>query len=914
MSFESTSTWKNSFEPRDDDEHEAAREHLRTAYMRFRQRVEPVANDIAISMPGYTDHSLQHCDSLWQVSDVVAGSDYPLTPIEAFVLGGSFLVHDLGMGLSAADEGGFPAIVQSRDFRDLLYTMFPNNAEDLQKQAAEDAERNCTWDGISSRAIKDVLTIYLRLNHAAQGERVLTRQWTMSNGESFYLLEDTQLRNWFGEWIGRVARSHWQDVDELANQFSMVQNPPAEFPQDWAFDPLKIAGILRCVDAAQVDERRANPLHTPVRQPQGVSESHWRFQEKLRPAAETSGRLVYNSSLFPAAEAQAWWLAWDTLRMVDNELRKVDALFADYARPRLTAKSVAGVETPERLSKYIRPDGWTPIDAQPQISDTTAVISRLGGRQLYGAHNATTVVIRELIANALDATRMLVMSEAGEQRPIEVELETITEPNKVSVRDYGIGMSASDMVAFLCDFGRSGWRSQVNRERHPGAMSAGYESTGKFGVGFYSVFMIAKQVVVRSRPEDSSAAATMVLEFPHGLQSRPLMRAAKQSERLRQHGTLIELSLQDPYFDDRIVSERDTSLEGVAHQIRALSLLADAPILLRMNGEGPASCGDGGAWTALSGEELFGVIVDETRVDAQPQAVARSRQLFARRARPIHDRSGAKVGMLCLDLGQELINRRGILLIPGLEYAGGFRTGVLHGVSGVLEGQPATAARSASLTDIAPDEIRRWFAEQVSLLGEEDLTESQRIGIARQAMDLRIVLDEFPMIHLGQRLISSAEFRRYVAERNTLKVFESVGNIVTLPDGLPAYWSYEAEDLFRFSDDHVCEMYGGRRAFSPADMLWRLETPEQWPDLEGVVIEGSGREANLWWRLQTFSETAQIIREVARAWDTSVPNLLRRTVVSSSYEPDSEDVENFVGLNGANLAVPAVVINRPEIP
>jgi hypothetical protein len=63
------------------------------------------AAEIPRDLPDYTVHDISHLDAPWEMAGLIAGSDYPLTASEAFVLGGAFLVHDLGMSLAAYPEG-----------------------------------------------------------------------------------------------------------------------------------------------------------------------------------------------------------------------------------------------------------------------------------------------------------------------------------------------------------------------------------------------------------------------------------------------------------------------------------------------------------------------------------------------------------------------------------------------------------------------------------------------------------------------------------------------------------------------------------------------------------------------------------------------------------------------------------------
>src|SRR5882757_3000949 len=104
-SFETTNLWKSSLARRDQDEFAEPRERLRSVLMSFRGRAGMLAAEIARDLPDYTVHDITHLDALWHLANLIAGPDASLSPPEAFVLGGSFLVHDLGNGLAAYPDG-----------------------------------------------------------------------------------------------------------------------------------------------------------------------------------------------------------------------------------------------------------------------------------------------------------------------------------------------------------------------------------------------------------------------------------------------------------------------------------------------------------------------------------------------------------------------------------------------------------------------------------------------------------------------------------------------------------------------------------------------------------------------------------------------------------------------------------------
>ena len=101
--YEETGLWKRSLgkTETEDEIHES----LRTEYGKFRERASQLASEIARDLPDFTIHDASHFDELWRLADLIAGKDFELNPMEAFVLGGAFLIHDLGLGLAAYPNG-----------------------------------------------------------------------------------------------------------------------------------------------------------------------------------------------------------------------------------------------------------------------------------------------------------------------------------------------------------------------------------------------------------------------------------------------------------------------------------------------------------------------------------------------------------------------------------------------------------------------------------------------------------------------------------------------------------------------------------------------------------------------------------------------------------------------------------------
>ena len=104
-------------------------------------------------------------------------------------------------------------------------------------------------------------------------------------------------------------------------------------------------------------------------------------------------------------------------------------------------------------------------------------------------------------------------------------------------------MSQTTLTKDLLDFGRSFWASERAAREFPGVHASGYTPVGRFGIGFFSIFMAAKKVNVYSRRFDKGLDDVRCLSFENGISLRPTL----SFERPRDWGmhlcTRVELEL-----------------------------------------------------------------------------------------------------------------------------------------------------------------------------------------------------------------------------------------------------------------------------------------------------------------------------------------------------------------------------------
>lgn len=140
-----------------------------------------------------------------------------------------------------------------------------------------------------------------------------------------------------------------------------------------------------------------------------------------------------------------------------------------------------------------------------------ADVSRLLHMMVHSVYSDRDVFLRELIANAADACEKLryeAISQPellGDDPKPRIVIHADKDSRTLAVDDNGIGMARDEMAEALGTIARSGTRAFMERVE---AVKTGEQAefVGQFGVGFYSVFMVADRVEVFTRAAGSDEA------------------------------------------------------------------------------------------------------------------------------------------------------------------------------------------------------------------------------------------------------------------------------------------------------------------------------------------------------------------------------------------------------------------------
>ena len=171
---------------------------------------------------------------------------------------------------------------------------------------------------------------------------------------------------------------------------------------------------------------------------------------------------------------------------------------------------------------------------QAEVSEVLSIV-------VNSLYSHKEIFLRELISNASDALDKLAFQAltdhklTGDDTEYQIDLIPGKDAGTLTIRDNGIGMSREELTDNLGTIAKSGTKQLM--ESLEGDAKKDLNLIGKFGVGFYSAFLVADEVTVTSRAAGSDEAWMWTSDGKTGFSIEPSEREAR--------GTNIILKLKE---------------------------------------------------------------------------------------------------------------------------------------------------------------------------------------------------------------------------------------------------------------------------------------------------------------------------------------------------------------------------------
>ncbi len=548
----------------------------------------------------YTKHDISHINAMFDLADKLIPDKTKniMTSAEWLMLSLAIYFHDMGM------------VVTRKEFEERDKSEFPEF-----KEKVENGEYGLDF-AAKVKTLSDpehfLYQEYVREHHA---ERIF--DWIQGNnnmrwgiGNAIYQELQEMLRDLddlFKRDLGVVCLSHHRNDLDDTDKYKLEAR--YDNTSDSKVNLQYISIILRTADLMQITSDRtptiAYRLISP-NDPKSIVE--WRKQMAVRAVDTTSSQMCKKN---PNEE-----VVKDTITVTAyfGDMNEAEAYFGliaylKFAREQLISDSKIIAESEKKIASEHYHFPWKYIDDKDietkgfekkhfQFTlDQEAILHLLVGHTLY---NDSSVVLRELTQNSLDAISYQGVLETQSGKPLTeglINIEWDSKKRVLTFTDNGTGMSMYDIENYLLKVGASKYRADefVKQNKDFFAIS-------RFGIGILTCFMIADDIDITTSSMDSDDAICLSIRNVLG---KYLVRYSRKSELggpLNKNGTSIQLYLHE-----------NVDMTSIEDNIRKWVVFPEVNVELVIDKASPISIGYSSPKEAL--EKAYCLLNPELRIE-----------------------------------------------------------------------------------------------------------------------------------------------------------------------------------------------------------------------------------------------------------------------------------------------------------
>ena len=507
-----------------------------------------IGRDQAFSQ--YTKHDISHVDAMLRSLTwlIPAETQDLMTPADWLLVVLSVYFHDLGMIVTrreyeSREESAFPAY-RERVFSGASGADYRGKVESLDTEAQE----------------RFLYQEFVREHHAARIRRWITGKPSQELGVATDAADEVAslvdaLPAPFVRDLAIVCESH--HLDDLDNYRKYPLSQPYGSEVSETANVHFAALVLRVADLLHITTDRTPAIAFRLIDPTDpVSQEEWAKQAAVRnirakvPIADDD--LSDRPEKQDAIEVHAYFQSEEGFFGLTQYLA--------YARSQLRKAHEWNRRAVRRGGTHILP--WRVIDDSGIETegflreifsfdlDQTKILDLLTGHTLY---NDTSVVVRELVQNSIDAIRLqkLQSGQAVDAHGGRVDITWDSQGRVLTIWDDGTGMTQDVIENHLLKVGSSRYQDPQFQEDHPN-----FSPISRFGIGVLSTFMIADSVEIVTCAVDDDEARRLSLRSVHGRYLIRLLDKATDPTvaRIGPHGTMIRLTVRQSAEIENVVN------------------------------------------------------------------------------------------------------------------------------------------------------------------------------------------------------------------------------------------------------------------------------------------------------------------------------------------------------------------------
>ncbi len=486
----------------------------------------------------YTKHDISHIDYMlnsleWIIPEstksIMTASDWLMITLAIYF-------HDLGM------------LVTKDEFKQRKKTAFPS-----YKQSILDGTYGLEFkekvSGLGGEEIQDrfIYQEYVRRTHA---ERI--KYWIINETNPIFPSELAVIKEikilisnidgLFRRDLALICESHHlSDLDDLDKYKPNQQYGPSA---DEKVNMHYAALILRTADLLHITSDRTPSIEFNLINPNDpISQEEWAKQsavKTIRPQPKKKEGITDNSIPKDAFEVIAFFEDEKGFFGLISYLNYANRQLKENFKYNEIANKQFGLNF-EYPWRHIDDSSIETKDFEKRqfefVLDQTKILDLLVGHTLY---NDSSVVLRELTQNAIDASKLkkyeLDKEGKGDRYNPEIKINWKEKERELSFIDNGTGMTLDIIQNHLLKVGSSRYQDENFKKNYPD-----FSPISRFGIGLLTCFLIADDIDIITKSSETEKAIMLKIKKVHGKYLLKYLTSDKQPTEIKEHGTIIIL-------------------------------------------------------------------------------------------------------------------------------------------------------------------------------------------------------------------------------------------------------------------------------------------------------------------------------------------------------------------------------------